>query len=576
MTIYSGCQMLYVEEVYMEYILEENPQVNLQPSQSSRRIWQGGIDAYRRRVAFDLLMSAKKDDYVLYTAIRAIYPNATIGKWKKDDNYVVDRDTMLTLCVLQRYTVEQANDFLVKQMCSYPIHARNPEEAAYYFVLSNQKALLGPLNYEAVVADVLFMEKLKNHEPERTTYKKKRNIYFASDNERIFPITKDNILLYTYSFRNCEAQLLEQALAAVMLTMYADNFAFFAKTYCEQLKKNELSFETYKHTSFFVGQINTRKTEDEFIHLIKENAFFWGVARMKNFSKIKEMFLEQATSNAKDCIVKLEAALYSWGFEWDCEAKNDASMESLSEKPADKRELISTLVREYANNEALCYTDMLFGFTIARCYTRIVSEIQRKTGEAPLSDSLFYTLNTVVRLLLGSEWKNIQTKKTVNTATYHLSFLEMAASLLQECGLDHSNKECDLDYFNLLKLSIEGKHNSLGSMTYLVPEAPISRTLALMIWLQSELEKLNSVRLSLDERKALEQGCNLHLDALGFPLLNDALYPDQVVLSVLRAESDKAVPVRNIISRIAQNFSCFFDEVYQYHNNRIRQERASI
>ena len=108
------------------------------------------IIAYRREAALSLLQTAKEKDMSLYVALKAIYPNATIKNWKKAD-YKFGRDTMLTLCVLQRFSITDANKFLVETMRSYPIHTRNPEEAAFYYVIRNPKTILQTLHYDRLL-----------------------------------------------------------------------------------------------------------------------------------------------------------------------------------------------------------------------------------------------------------------------------------------------------------------------------------------------------------------------------------------------------------------------------------------
>lgn len=549
------------------------------------------INAYRREVALSLLQTAKEKDMSLYVALKAIYSNATIKNWKKAD-YKLGRDTMLTLCVLQKLSITEANKFLVEKMRSYPIHTRNPEEAVYYFVMNNSATILHTLHHERLIQNQNFLKKLNEkkggYSGGRVSYKKERTAYHSNKDGKptkfpVFVVDEEKILKYIYDFLSCTSEQRDEAIARIMLAMYAENLAEYSKNRYI-VSARIVTSEASAHTSYFMRSIDECDCEQQFLSFLDENSESLGMARMSVYREMKDIIYEQAyidDENRFQFYQKMMAFAKKYKFLL-CFKYTNSPNPNTSIHQSDipylesvevithsdcllTKEQIKNLIELYddlndhqgdntTDAEILRYIDGLFGFAIANCYLGICCEenaIRANGIHVPISTS-YRALNTVIHHLLGLEWKNHQYH---HHAVYHANtFLSVIRATINECGLSIHNK------------AVSAKKNVIKK-----PLISLSRSLVLL----QKLKELIYVYISCDGKSVIYPEdcldiialCDEQMHALGFAPLDRDFYPDRIILERLNCECEnQRIDARVLWRDIQEDLTSFTDEVYSHEH----------
>lgn len=577
----------------MDRILEKKC-TEIHDQAKSNDYWHD-INSYRREVALSLLQTAKEKDMSLYVALKAIYPNATIKNWKKAD-YKFGRDTMLTLCVLQKLSITEANKFLVEKMRSYPIHTRNPEEAVYYFVISNSGTILHTLHYDRVIQNQDFLKKLNEKKGGfsggRVSYKKERAKYHSkkdgiSTEFSVFGVDEETILKYIYDFLSCTDEQRNEAIARIMLTMYSENLVDFVKQKYIVLAKS-ISSKAPSHTSHFTRGIDECHCEKEFLEFLDKNSESLGMARLSVYRSVKKAIWEEANRDENECrfhfyqkMIELGSKYHFQLYFYYADSKKPTTYLNLCDIPhlsivkvielpncrlmrAQIQELIEVydahvfaVEEEFEHDiiiysRIICHIDRMCGFAIANCFLTICCEDnEKKEGRisAPTS-SIFQALNIVIRQLFGLDWSNYQ--YLYHTEDLANEFLSVISTVLIECGL---NFGCEA--------------TSDKDLEIMEPRITLSRSLVVLQKLKELLFGFVSCEGKTvighkDCLNILEQ-CNNYMQILGFAPLDKDFYPDRTILELLGSKSKKEkMDARALWTGIQENLSGFTDEVYSY------------
>ena len=543
-----------------------------QRSQSVTTAWKS-IDRTRCGKAYDLSVRASEEDPALYTAIQALFSAVTIAQWSSaaKETYKLSRKAMLCFCVLQRFTVAEANEFLTQEMYSYAIHSRDPEEAAYHFVLQQQEQLCKQLDPQQYAQNEAFIRSLTlpltQRRPSRMVYKKAREEHLKAT-KAIYPITKEAIGMYCYrisaKIAKKQSDIIPKAMEAIVLAMYADNLGFWAQSVCNMAPPIGATLHSIEHTSVFARDIEKAKTEAEFIQHVLGKQSSFGAARLTTLRILQEDFFRQTEMAEEREATSLVRMLNEFGQPYMLRfLKNKLQQIEVNHgvednKIGDKTELkvmAELWAKELCENPVLLHLDYLFGNVFTQMCFRVCCDkairpepvigknARRQDPDVHiLKDDYCNMINEILRLFIGVEWENVRRKKAMKPLP--ITVVDKIKELVGDCGLDHPE------------------------LTTL-PEGSISRPIALATVFHSVIE-VEDLFANDRARERIIDATNRKLEGLGLPQLSGTIFPDYIILYAL--EADIPSP-ENIRSRMKSSFTSFFSDVYGTSEQLYRQER---
>lgn len=531
------------------------------------------IDRTRCQTVYELLNEASTNNLALYIAIQALFSKETINHWNESikPKYKLSRKIMLQFCVLQRFTVLEANQFLTQKMYSYAIHPRDPEEAAYHFVLQHQEQLCKQLDPQQYVRDEVLMRSLTlplaQRRPSRMAYKKARKEHLMTT-KTIYPITKETIGMYCYRMfaKSVKKQpdAVQKAMESIVLAIYADNLGFWAQSICNMAPPIDATLLTIEHTSVFARDIEKVKNEAEFVQHVLEKQSSFGAARLTTLRILRDDFNRQAINAREREMTSMVRMLNEFGqpyllhFLKNRQQQIDVNHsveENRGESKTELKAVAELWAKELCENPVLLHLDYLFGNVFTQMCFRVCCDKAirpdptigkndggQKVSVQILKDDYCNMINDILRLFIGVEWENVRRKKVMKPLS--LTVVGKIKELVGDCGLDHPE------------------------LTTL-PDGSVSRPVALATVFHSVIE---DEELFADDRarERIIDATDRKLEGLGLPQLSGTVFPDYIFLYAL--EADIPSP-ENIRSRMKSSFTSFFSDVYGTSEQLYRQER---